>query len=131
MQLAAMRPRIGMRQVADPLALRGFSRKPAPQASSLRNTAPAGPIIAILARRPFRPTSRMVTRMPSTSRTRVSPSAYQSMDVLFSCSGSDCWASLLTDCIGGSADGRSYQESNSGTKLSLSWWRLTPTTAPR
>lgn len=117
--LAAMRSGIAILQVSDPPPLPKIGkssdarRAPRSDASdrcqndhplSLRNTAPAGPVIAILARRPFRPTNRMVTRTPSTSTTLVSPSAYQSMEMLVGGSASEC---LTGECIG-----RSVQRSS-------------------
>ena len=43
------------------------------------NSAPAGAVITIRARRPYRPTNRTVTSTPPTSTVRDWPSEYQSM----------------------------------------------------
>lgn len=68
--------------------------------SSARKTVPGGPLIAILARRPRRPTRRTAISIPSTSTTRVWPSAYHSMQrqsrsVLWGCPVFSVFLSLL------------------------------------
>jgi hypothetical protein len=53
--------------------------------SIARKTAHGGAMISILARRPFRPTSRTVRWTAPTSTLRDSPSWYHSMDLATSC----------------------------------------------